>query len=130
MKQDFSRIKELLNEWAGFYMDFVGTGYPKQSAFATERVQTSNRSTETLRSVPDDVLRLNREIELMAPAFKQIIHLEYMRKGPQKVKASILGIGQAVYSMRLSFIYESLEHKMFGDSDREAINKIVLGLCY
>ncbi|UGQ44961.1 hypothetical protein [Massilia endophytica] len=119
MKQDMSRIKELLNEWAGFYMDFVGTGYPKQSAFATERVQTSNRSTETLRSIPDDVLRLNREIELMAPAFKQIIHLEYMDKRPAKTKAAVIKIPRQVYHLRLNWCYEHLDYRMWHTAEEK-----------
>lgn len=108
------RIKWLLREWACYYVDGVGTGYPKQSAFVTERVQTSNRSTETYREVPDEVKELNDEIEKLAPPFKRIIALEYLDRRPQKTKAAVLGIPRQVFSQRLLWIHEQLNFAMWG----------------
>lgn len=108
------RIKTLLREWAGYHIDGYGTGYPKQSAFATERVQTSNRSTETYREMPEEIVKLNTEIERLAPGFKQILRLEYLDKRPQKTKAALLGIPREVFSVRLRFIHEQLDHTIYG----------------
>lgn len=111
---DTTRIKELLTEWAGWHMDGIGTGYPKQVAFATERVQNDNRSTETYREMPEDVSRLNKEIERLAPQFKRILHLEYLDRRPQKAKAATLGIPREVFSVRLRFVHEQLYFVMWG----------------
>lgn len=116
------RIKELLREWACYYQDGYGTGYPKQSAFATERVQTSNRSTDTFREVPEIIQRLNdningnseKGINGLAPGFKRIIALEYLDRRPQKTKAALLGIPRQVFSQRLLWIHEQLNFVMFG----------------
>jgi hypothetical protein len=108
------RIKELLTVWAGYYQDGYGTGYPKQSAFANERVQNSNRSTETFREIPPDVERLNEEVEKLAPLFKQILRLEYRDKRPQKSKAAVLGMSREVFSIRLRFCHEQLNYAMWG----------------
>lgn len=111
---DTARIKELLNEWAGWHLDGVGTGYPRQVAFASERVQTSNRSTDTMREMPPEVSRVNGEIEKLAPAFKRIIALEYLDRRPQKTKAAVIGIPRQVFSQRLLWIHEQLNFTMFG----------------
>jgi hypothetical protein len=111
---DTTRIKELLNEWAGWHLDGVGTGYPRQVAFATERVQTSNRSTDTIREMPEEVLRVNSEIERLAPSFKRIIALEYLDRRPQKTKAAVMGIPRQVFSQRLLWCHEQLSFAMFG----------------
>lgn len=111
---DTARIKELLNEWAGWHMDGFGTGYPKQVAFATERVQNDNRSTETFREIPPEVSKVNDEIEKLAPAFKKILRLEYLDNRPQKTKAAVLGIPREVFSVRLRFIHEQLNYVMWG----------------
>lgn len=107
------RIKDLLNEWAGWQVDGCGGGYPCQVAFATERVQTSNRSTDTFSEMPPDVERLNVEIDKLAPNFKRIIALEYLDRRPQKTKAAVLGIPREVFSVRLRFIHEQLNFVMF-----------------
>lgn len=111
---DTARIKELLNEWAGWHLDGVGTGYPRQVAFASERVQTSNRSTDTMREMPPEVSRVNGEIEKLAPAFKRIIALEYLDRRPQKTKAAVIGIPRQVFSQRLLWIHEQLNFSMWG----------------
>lgn len=107
------RIKELLREWASFHID-KRHGYPTQSAFATERVDGNNRSTDTFREMPAEIVRLNAEIEKLAPAFKRILSLEYLDRRPQKTKAALLGIPREVFSVRLRFIHEQLNHVMFG----------------
>lgn len=109
------RIKELLREWAGYYHDRYGTGYPHQSAFVTERVQTSNRSTDSYRAIPDEIVKLNDLIEHgLAPAFKEIVRLEYMDRRPQKTKAAVLSMPREVFSVRLRFAHEQLNFMMFG----------------
>lgn len=108
------RIKELLREWAAWSIDRQGS-YPKQSAFATERVDNSNRSTDTyFDDAPEEIVKLNDEIELLAPGFKRIIALEYLDRRPQKVKAAVLGIPRQVFSQRLLWIHEQLSFAMFG----------------
>jgi hypothetical protein len=107
------RIKEMLREWAGFHIDKL-QGYPGQSAFVTERVQSSNRSTETYREMPADIVKLNCEIERLAPGFKRIIALEYLDRRPQKTKSAVLGIPRQVFSQRLLWIHEQLNFVMFG----------------
>jgi hypothetical protein len=109
---DTARIKELLSEWAGWHLDGFGTGYPKQVAFATERVQTSNRSTETFREIPPIISRLNTEIELMAPLSKRIIRVMFLEKGPQKLKANHLEMSREEFNRRLNFIYEHLHYRV------------------
>ena len=106
------RIKELLREWASYHID-RRHGWPTQAAFATERVQSSNRSTETYQEMPDIIVKLNTEVERLAPGFKQILRLEYFDRRPQKVKAAVLGIPREVFSVRLRFIHEQLDHLMF-----------------
>lgn len=107
------RIKELLREWASFHID-RRHGWPTQSAFATERVQESNRSTDTFREMPAEIVQINGEIEKLAPAFKRIIALEYLDRRPQKTKAAVLGIPRQVFSQRLLWIHEQLNFVMFG----------------
>lgn len=108
------RIKTLLQEWAGYYIDHYGTGYPKQTPFATERVQNNNRSTETYRDIPEQIVKLNGAIEALAPTFKRIIALEYRDPRPQKTKAAVMGIPRQVFSQRLLWIHEQLNFVMFG----------------
>jgi len=108
----FDRIKELLSEWATFQIDRQG-GYPRQAPFVTERVDSDNRSTDTYREMPADVVKLGVEIECLAPGFKRIIALEYLDPRPQKVKAAVLGIPRQVFSQRLCWIYEQLSFRMF-----------------
>lgn len=109
------RIKELLREWACYYQDGYGTGYPKQSAFAQERVQNDNRSTDTYRAIPADIVKLNDIIEHgLAPTFKLIVKMEYRDKRPQKTKAMVLDMHREVFSQRLRFAHEQLNHMMFG----------------
>lgn len=109
------RIKDLLCVWASLAIDKRQAGYPKQVAFATERVQDSNRSTETyFDSWPADIQRLNTFIEAMAPMFKQVLRLEYFDKRPQKTKAHVLGIRREVFNQRMIYIHEQLDYSMFG----------------
>ena len=113
----FQRIKDALQEWAGYMVDNKLGGYPKQAPFATERVQSSNRSTETLTdAVPDRVVQLNMAIEALAPTFKRVIGLEYCYSGPQKVKADKMGIGRTLFAYHLAHVHEHLEHVMYGAS--------------
>lgn len=108
------RIKEMLREWATWHQYRALGGYPGQCAFATERVQNSNRSTDTFREIPAEIVRLDAEIERLAPAFKRIVALEYLDRRPQKTKAALLGIPRQVFSQRLLWIHEQLNHTMFG----------------
>ena len=108
------RIKNMLREWACWHHDKLAAGYPRQSAFATERVDNSNRSTETFREMPDDIKQLNDEIEKLAPNFKSVLTLEYLDRRPQKTKAAVLGIPRQVFSQRLLWIHEQLNFAMFG----------------
>ena len=108
------RIKDLLCLWASLAIDKRHGGYPKQVAFATERVQDSNRSTDTYyESWPADIQRLNGFIEAMAPIFKQVLRLEYFDKRPQKTKADVLGIRREVFNQRMIYIHEQLDYSMF-----------------
>jgi hypothetical protein len=107
------RIKGLLREWACYYQDGLGSGYPKQSPFATERVDGDNRSTETYRAIPDVIVELNDHIERgLAPAFKIIIKMEYRDRRPQKTKALVLDMTREVFNQRLKFAHEQLMHMM------------------
>ena len=109
------RIKELLREWAAWHIDKFAAGYPHQAAFATERVDNSNRSTETYREMPEEITRLNSEIDKLAPNCRRIIALEYLDRRPQKTKAAVLGIPRQVFSARLLWCHEQLSYVMFGE---------------
>lgn len=108
------RIKELLREWAGWQIDHLAADYPSRSAFVVERVQTSGPGESAYREMPDDIKRLNDEIEKLAPGFKRVLALEYLDRRPQKTKAAVLGIPREVFSVRLRFIHEQLNFAMFG----------------
>lgn len=110
------RIKELLREWACYYQDGFGKGYPPQSPFVTERVQSSNRDTDSMRQIPDIIARLNDEINGLHPDFRKIVRYEYMDRRPQKTKASVLNIPRQVFSQRLLWIHQQLEFAMFGET--------------
>jgi hypothetical protein len=107
-------IKALLHEWAGWHID-RRTGWPTQVAFATERVQSCNRSADTYREMPEEIMRLNIEIERLAPPFKRVVSLEYFDRRPQKTKAAVLMIPRQVFSQRLLWIHEQLAFTMFGE---------------
>lgn len=112
--KQLDRIKTLLREWAAWCIDRQG-GYPHQAAFATERVDNSNRSTETyFEEAPVEIVQLNGEIERLAPGFKRVIALEYLDRRPQKTKAAVLGIPRQVFSQRLLWIHEQLNFAMYG----------------
>ena len=114
-QEDMHRIKDLLNEWAARSIDRQQGGYPRQSAFANERVDNSNRSTETYYdNAPPEIIKLNTEIERFAPVFKRILALEYLDKRPQKTKAAVMGIPRQVFSQRVYWIHEQLFFAMFG----------------
>lgn len=109
------QIKELLREWAGYYQDGYGIGYPRQAPFANERVQNDNRSTDTYRAIPDVIVKLNDHIEHnLAATFKLIVKMEYRDRRPQKTKAAVMGMPREVFSQRLRFAHEQLNHVMFG----------------
>lgn len=119
MKRDIDQltlIKDLLNEWARYYRPDRNTGYPKQSAFATERVQTSNRSTETyIDNVPEEITRLNKEIETgLAPDLKQIVRQEYFEVGTRKMKAQRLKMTRQTFDAKLHAVLSQLHFRMFG----------------
>ena len=108
------RIKELLQAWAGWHMDGREGGYPRSVSFANERVQNDNRSTDTLCEMPEEVKRIDDEIERLAPPFKAIVALEYRDRRPQKTKAALLKIPRQVFSQRLLWIHEQLTYTMWG----------------
>lgn len=107
------RIREMLNEWAGWQTDKCGLSFPSQVSFVQERVQTSGRGGSDHREMPDDLLKLDREIAKLAPGFRRIVSLEYLDRRPQKAKAADLKIPREVFSARLRFIHEHLNHVMF-----------------
>lgn len=113
------RIKDLLNEWAKWHAGAYSHGYPSKVSFVTERVQSSGHGGDQ-RDMPDEIKRLNDEVERFAPGFKRIINLEYMHHGPQKTKAAILKIPRQVYCARLSWIYEQLVFSLWGVELKEA----------
>jgi hypothetical protein len=113
-KSNSDSIKALLHEWAGWHID-RRTGWPTQVSFATERVQSSNRSADTYQEMPEEITRLNIEIERLAPPFKRIVSLEYFDRRPQKTKAEVLKIPRQVFSQRLLWIHEQLAFAMFGE---------------
>ncbi len=119
MKRDIDslfRIKDLLSTWATLNALKATGGYPKESAFATERVDSSNRSTETYyESWPAEIVKLDAEIERLAPMFKRILALEYLDKRPQKTKAAVLRIPREVFSARVRFIHVQLNFAMYGE---------------
>lgn len=114
--QDLHAIKELLLVWAVWAIDRKG-GYPREAAFAKERVDNSNRSTETYYdNAPPEVIKLNDEIERLAPPFKRILRLEYLDRRPQKTKAAIEGIPRQVFSQRVNWIHVQLNYAMYPES--------------
>lgn len=116
------QIKELLREWASYYQDGYGIGYPRQSAFAQERVQNSNRSTDTYRAIPDVIVKLNDHIEHgLAPTFKLIVKMEYRDRRPQKTKAAVMDMARSVYCQRLAYALEQLNHMMYGGDDEPKV---------
>lgn len=107
------RIREMLNEWAEWNRDRSGLSFPSRSAFTIERVQTSGAASQAGGEMPIDIRKLNGEIDKLAPGFKRIIALEYLDGRPQKAKAADLNIPREVFSARLRFIHEHLNHIMF-----------------
>ena len=112
------RIKDLLSEWAAWVIERQTGGYPAQSAFATERVQDGNRTTDSYYdNAPPDLVKVDQEIERLAPLFKQVLRLEYFDKRPTKTKAAVLGIPRQVFAQRISWIHVQLNHVIFGGGD-------------
>lgn len=109
-------IKDRLREWAAWAeKQNQGGGYPKQVAFATERVDSSNRSTETFHDeAPKHITDLDEAIHELAPGFVRILALEYLDNRPQKTKAAVIGIPRQVFSARLNWIHEQLTFTIFG----------------
>lgn len=118
------RIKAALREWANWHMHRESGGgpggYPHQSAFATERVQTSNRSTDTYAdaAMPPDLLLLDVHIERLAPAHKRLVAMEYLDRRPQKAKAETLRLSRQAFSAQLRWIHEQLDFVMYGGAGR------------
>lgn len=113
---DLFRIKDLLQTWATLNANKATGGYPKQSAFATERVDSSNRSTDTYYDGwPADIIQLDSEVEKLAPMFKRILALEYLDKRPQKTKAAVVGISREVFSQRVRYMHIQLSYTMYGE---------------
>ncbi|MFL6141716.1 MAG: hypothetical protein ACJ72N_07575 [Labedaea sp.] len=114
------RIKAALRDWAHWHLHREGGGgpggYPSQSAFATERVQNSNRSTDTYAEaqMPPDLLILDRYIERLAPSHKRIVAAEYLDRRPQKAKAEMLRLSRQAFSAQLRWIHEQLDFLMYG----------------
>lgn len=108
------RIRDMLNEWSGWQVDRCGLGFPSQAAFVQERVQTSGQGAADYREMPEDVVKLDREISKLAPGNRRIVSLEYCDKRPQKCKAADLGIPRQVFSARLCWIHEQLNFAMWG----------------
>lgn len=114
------RIKALCREWAHWHLHRESGGgpggYPHQSAFATERVQTSNRSTDTYSAadMPPDLAALDRHIERLAPGHKRVLAVEYLDRRPQKAKAGTLKISRQSYAARLRWVHEQLDFLMWG----------------
>lgn len=107
------RIREMLNEWAEWHRDRSGLSYPSQAAFSVERVQASRHDGQGHLAMPDDIVKLDREINNLAPGFRRIVSLEYLDGRPQKAKAADLKISREAFSARLRFIHEHLDHTMF-----------------
>jgi hypothetical protein len=113
------RIKAALRDWANWHLhrESGGSpgGYPRQSAFAVERVQTSNRSTDTYSesTMPPDLLRLDVLVERLAPGHKRVIAVEYLDRRPQKAKAETLGMSRQIYSAHLRWVHEQLDFAMY-----------------
>jgi hypothetical protein len=116
------RIKAALREWAHWHLHREGGGgpggYPRQSAFATERVQTSNRSTDTYADsyMPPDLMRLDVLVEELAPGHKRVVAVEYLDRRPQKSKAETLGMSRQIYSAQLRWVHEQLDFAMYGEN--------------
>jgi hypothetical protein len=108
------QIRDMLQEWACWQYDRHGLSYPRQAAFVQERVQTSSTGEGDHREMPQDLVKLNREIDKLAPGFKRIVALEYIDRRPQKAKAADLGISREAFSARLRFVHEHLGHIIFG----------------
>ena len=120
----FQRIKALLEQWAEYMDEKAQGGYPTQAPFATERVQSSNRSTETYIAVmPEDVKKLNNAIESLAPIYKRVIGLEYCKRGPQKAKAAEMEIGRTQFAYHLIACHEQLEFAVYGESVQQMTNR-------
>jgi hypothetical protein len=113
------RIKAALRDWASWHLHRESGGgpggYPRQSAFATERVQNLNRSTDTYYDshMPPDLHVLDGYIERLAPGHKRIIAVEYLDRRPQKAKAEMLGITRQIYSAQLRWTHEQLNYLMY-----------------
>lgn len=106
-------IKEKLHEWAHHSIDRA-QGWASCSSFVNERVQSSvSVRNSYFENAPEDIQRLNDEIEKLPPQFKRIIALEYSDKRPAKTKAAVLGIPRQVFYLRLSFIHEVLYHRAY-----------------
>ncbi len=130
----FNRIIADLKLWAACYEHREHLGYPAQSNFVTERVQSNNRSTDTYREIPADIVRLNGYIEDMPEISKAVLVMQYREKGTASVKAAKLrsvfpSMHLSVYSIRLSVIHENLSKKMYGEEVQNSackafINKV------
>jgi hypothetical protein len=116
------RIKGALRDWAGWHLHRESGGgpggYPRQSPFATERVQNNNRCTDTYSEshMPADLLLLDAHIERLAPGHKRVVAAEYLDRRPQKAKAEMLGLSRQIYSAQLRWLHEQLDFMMYGEN--------------
>lgn len=119
---NLDRIKDRLRERAFFYKDRHESGFPRSSAFANERVQTSNRNTDTFiaREVPKHIKALDDLIGGISTIYRQVLVLEYNDRRPQKTKAEVLGITREVYSERLKHMHIQLDYALFGNHQTDA----------
>lgn len=108
-------IKDILTDWAGYCIDnYAVNGYPKQSAFVTERVQDNNRSTDTYiqLDLPDGIKAVDEEIAALSPPHRLVIKEQYTKKGAMREHAKNLNLNVATYCNVLRFIHDHLAHKL------------------
>jgi hypothetical protein len=119
---NLDRIKDRLRERAFFYKDRNEGGFPRSVSFANERVQTSNRNTDTFvaQEVPAHIKTLDKLIDGISTYYRQVLVMEYSDNRPQKSKAQVLGITREVYSERLKHMYIQLDYALFGNHQSDA----------
>ena len=111
-----ARIKDLLYAWVAVVDNRKFGGYPKQSAFAVERVQNDNIETDSFHvGTHPDIIKLDEEVAKLAPMFQQVLRLEYFDKRPTKTKAAVLGIPRQVFAQRISFMHQQLSFAIYGE---------------
>jgi hypothetical protein len=86
-RRRLARIRELMQEWAD---------------------QHEHRAT-----MRDELVRLDVEINRLAPIFKRVVTVEYLNGDPQKTKAARMGLCREQFSRKLQFSLEQLDYVMF-----------------